>query len=127
MGRVAENGCAQGSFINQIRRENAIEASEAERLHEQALGEARRLAAEMGKTDPTLRMVVLFGSAIPGREYRVDSDIDIAIIGGNRSLLERVAAHSSFRVDIIDIDDARPGIKESIMNEGLVLYAATES
>ena len=114
-------------FASRIRRENAIEAAEAARLHAQALDEACRLAVEMGKADPTLRKVMLFGSAIPGREYRTDSDIDIAIFGGNQALLERLIEHSSFQVDIIAIEDARPGIKESIMKEGLVIYAATES
>jgi len=127
MESVEDINGALNPYVNRIRRENAIEAAAVERLHSQALGEAHRLAAEMGEADPTLRKVLLFGSALPERGYRIDSDIDIAVIGGDQALLERVAERSSFHVDIIAIDDARPGIKESIMNEGLVIYAATES
>jgi predicted nucleotidyltransferase len=126
MDKVAENDGASWPYAKRIRRENTIEAAEATRLQAQALDEARLLAAEMGKADPTLKKAVLFGSALPGREYRTDSDIDIATIGGHHALLERIAGHSSFNVDIIAIEDARPGIKERIMEEGLVIYAATE-
>lgn len=121
-----ENTNALSFFADRIRRENAIESAKAACLHALAFDEACRLAVEMGKADPTLRTVMLFGSTLPGREYRINSDIDLAIRGGNQALLERVAEQSSFHIDIIAIEDARPGIKERIMDEGLVIYGTTE-
>lgn len=81
----------------------------------------------MGRADTKLEKVVLFGSALPGRTFRRDSDIDLAIKGGNRALLEHVVVNSSFAVDLIDLDDARPGILESIEKEGVVVYAAPKN
>lgn len=114
-------------YINRIRRENRIEAERAAALHSQAYAEACRLAQEMGKVDGELKKVILFGSALPGRSFRYDSDIDLAISGGNRALLERVAAKSSFTVDLLDLNDVRPAIFESIQKEGVIVYAAPEN
>ncbi|OHD26338.1 MAG: hypothetical protein A2Y38_00115 [Spirochaetes bacterium GWB1_59_5] len=81
----------------------------------------------MGRADSSLGEVILFGSALPGRAFRRDSDIDLAIKGGNRVLLEHVVVDSSFAVDLIDLEDARTGILESIEKEGVVVYAAPEN
>ncbi|MDX9958888.1 MAG: hypothetical protein RBT68_10655 [Spirochaetia bacterium] len=67
-------------FIDRMRRENEVEADLAARLQREARAEALRLGAEMGKADPDLRKVVLFGSALPGRDFRIDSDIDLAVV-----------------------------------------------
>ena len=121
MGKLVE------PYIRRIRQENRIETERAAELHSRAYAEARRLAQEMGKADGDLKKVILFGSALPGRVFRIDSDIDLAISGGNRALLERVAAKSSFSVDLLDLNDARSAILESIQKEGVVVYAAPEN
>ncbi|MGD9941355.1 MAG: nucleotidyltransferase domain-containing protein [Clostridia bacterium] len=114
-------------FIDRMRRENEVEADLAARLQREARAEALRLGAEMGKAEPDLRKVVLFGSALPGRDFRIDSDIDLAVVGGDRARLERLVASSSFPVDVIDLEEARPGIRKSIENEGILVYAAPEN
>ena len=114
-------------YIARMRRENKVEAEYADRLHAAAYEEAWRLGREMGRADASLAEVVLFGSALPGRAFRRDSDIDLGIRGGNRVLLEHVVVDSSFAVDLIDLEDARPGIVERIEKEGVVVYAAPEN
>ena len=52
----------------------------------------------------TLRRVVLFGSTLPGRKYRAGSDIDVAVEGGNRARLERIAATVPQSVDVVLMD-----------------------
>jgi predicted nucleotidyltransferase len=126
MGEHEEDDGLMSPFIVRIRRENKAEADLAAGLHAEAFEEAKRLGAEMGRADPRLKSVILFGSALPNRDFRSDSDIDLAIVGGDRVRLERIAAGSSFSVDILDLEDARAGIRKSIEEEGIVVYAATK-
>lgn len=114
-------------YINRIRRENRLEEEHICRLHALAYAEAQRIAREMGKADPGLKKVILFGSTLPGREFRSNSDIDLAVIGGNRARLENVAASSSFSVDLLELNDARSAIIAGIEKEGVVLYATPEN
>jgi len=114
-------------FIARIKRENESEAKRTEKLHAEAFEEAHRLAHQMGAADPALSKVILFGSALPGRVFRSDSDIDLAVVGGNMACLQRIAERSTFHVDIVSLDDMRAGIREGILREGLVMYVATES
>ncbi len=127
MEASAGNDDSLAPFIARIRRENEIEADRACELHARAFDEACRLAREMGKADPSLRKVILFGSALPGRAFRIDSDIDLAILGGSLTLFERRAASSRFRIDITRLDDMRPAVRDRVMTEGQVLYATPES
>jgi predicted nucleotidyltransferase len=66
--------------------------------------------------------VVLFGSALPGRPFRTDSDIDLAVDGGDRPFLERLTRDAPRTVDIIGLDELRPRIRERVLAEGVVLY-----
>jgi predicted nucleotidyltransferase len=95
-----------------------------EEAQREAYRAAHALAKEMGRQDPTLRRVVLFGSTLPGRRYRENSDIDLAVEGGDRAHLERLAASLPQKVDIIGLDDLRPGIRDRVEAEGEVLYEA---
>ncbi|MEI6389246.1 MAG: hypothetical protein WCQ50_21785, partial [Spirochaetota bacterium] len=96
MGNSTEDDSLLRPFIDRIRRENEIESEQVADLHVEAFEEAKRLGIEMGRADPCLRKVVLFGSALPDRDFRSDSDIDLAIVGGDRAGLERIAAASPF-------------------------------
>ena len=119
-------------IVDRIRRENAVARVRLAELHEGAYHTAVSLAGEMGRQDSSLKKVILFGSALPGRVFRADSDIDLAVVGGDLPLLERIvesarAADTSggaLKVDILDLGDARPGIRERILEEGVVLYDA---
>ena len=114
-------------IVDRLNRENARAAARLAEAHRAAYRAARALAARMGEDDPTLRRVVLFGSTLPGRRYRAGSDIDLAIEGGDRARLERLAATLPQPVDIIHMDDLRPGIRDRVLTEGVVLYEAKQN
>jgi predicted nucleotidyltransferase len=112
------------AIVDRLNSENAHAADRLSRAQRDALKTASELAARMGAQDQTVRRVVLFGSTIPGRRYRVDSDIDLAVEGGDRAHLERIALGVPQSVDIVGIDELRPGIRERVLAEGIVLYEA---
>jgi len=70
---------ALSPFADRIRRENEAETKLAEKLQQTAFAEANRLGQEMGNFDPQLTKVIPFGSALPGRDFRSQTDFDIVI------------------------------------------------
>jgi predicted nucleotidyltransferase len=112
------------AIVDRLNRENAQAAEQISRAQRNAFQTASELAARMGSQDPTLRRVVLFGSTIPGRRYRADSDIDLAVEGGDRAHLERIALSAPQSVDIVGMEELRPGVRERVLAEGIVLYEA---
>jgi len=61
----------------------------------------------MRKADPALTAVWGFGSTFEeNRPYRIDSDIDLAIEGGDLLKLFKFCEDSRFTVDLIDISNA---------------------
>ncbi|MFP4212324.1 MAG: nucleotidyltransferase family protein [Alkalispirochaeta sp.] len=121
MSRVTRGDDLQ-AIIDRSRRLKAAANARAARRRDHALQVAKDLAAEMGKQDRSVKRVILFGSLLPGRAFRGESDIDLAIDGGDMPLLERIALDADVSVDMIGLDDARPGIRERIPEEGMVLY-----
>lgn len=114
------------AIVQRLNRDNARAAARVAEAQREAYRAARELAVKMGTEDPSVRRVILFGSTLPGRRYRKDSDIDLAVEGGDRALLERLAAAVSQPVDIIGIDELRPGIRDRVLAEGEVLYEAKQ-
>ncbi|MEX2445273.1 MAG: nucleotidyltransferase domain-containing protein [Alkalispirochaeta sp.] len=112
------------AIVHRLNRENARAAARVADAQREAYRAARELAVRMGTEDASVRQVILFGSTLPGRRYRNDSDIDFAVEGGDRALLERLAADGPRTVDIIGIDELRPGIRDRVLAEGEVLYEA---
>ncbi len=110
------------AIVHRLNRENARAAVRVASEQQEAYRAACELAVRMGARDPSLQRVVLFGSTVPGRRYRADSDIDLAVDGGDRALLERIAADLPQSVDIIGIDELRPGIRRRVLTEGVILY-----
>lgn len=72
-------------------------------------------------------MIMLFGS-FAGGVSNPHSDIDIAVSGISGKNFFRAIADLPYlvkhRVDLVDIDDLPAGYKESIKQNGVVLYAA---
>ena len=102
-------------------RENERERKELARRLKAAREEAARLAGLMAR-DPGLKRALLFGSAATGRGYRSDSDIDLAIEGGDLFACMAAAETSSFRVDVVELWRLPPGIRARVAEEGIVLY-----
>ena len=88
----------------------------------EALQEAHRLAYAFAEAEPELRRVRLFGSLLPGRNYRDDSDIDMAVEGGNIFSFIKIAEVSPCSVDVVDLAGLREGMADRVRNEGVVLY-----
>jgi len=66
-------------------RTNHIKAEDRRR---RAQDFARKLAASLGRADPQVRTILGFGSTFETwRQYRQDSDIDLALCGGDWNLL----------------------------------------
>lgn len=108
-------------IIARTRRDNARETlARAARLDD-ARTEARRLAGELAALDG-VRRVIHFGSSASGRSFRLDSDIDIAISGGDLLEAMRIVESSRFRVDIIDIDAVPAPLRAAILQQGVVLH-----
>ena len=114
------------AIIDRQNRENARVNERIALAQRQAYAAAAELASRMGSEDPTLRRVILFGSTLPGRRYRLDSDIDLAVEGGDRPRLERLASELHQSVDVIALDELRPAVFERVLEEGVVLYEAEQ-
>jgi predicted nucleotidyltransferase len=103
------------------REENArVERACIARL-EAARTEARRLAALLSGL-PGVARILLFGSSATGFNFRLDSDIDLALQGGDVLEAMATAETSAFKVDIIDLEGSSSLFRRRIEKEGLVLY-----
>ncbi|MDA8426809.1 MAG: nucleotidyltransferase domain-containing protein [Treponema sp.] len=111
------------AMAENARRENAREAEAAARRLEEARIEAARLAAELAARGAA-RRVILFGSAARGRGFRADSDIDLAIEGGDILAAMGIVESSAFHVDIVDLESANEGMRARVEAEGVTLYEA---
>lgn len=112
------------AIVDRLRRENARDAASVANAQREAFRVAKALAERMGAEDRSVRRVVLFGSTLPGRRYRRESDIDLAVDGGDRAFLERLAAGASRPVDVIGLDELRDGVRDRVLKEGVILYEA---
>lgn len=88
---------------------------------EEAKLEARRVSEILASLEG-VRRVIHFGSSATGRGFRLDSDIDLAISGGDLLEAMGVAENSAFHVDVIDIDRVPSPLRESILEEGVVVH-----
>ncbi|HUW40739.1 MAG TPA: nucleotidyltransferase domain-containing protein [Rectinemataceae bacterium] len=109
------------AMAENARRGNAREAEAAARRLEEARSEAKRLATELAALSG-IKRVILFGSAARGRGFRTDSDIDLAIDGGDVLEAMRVVESSAFHVDIVDLENANEAIRARVEAEGVTLY-----
>lgn len=96
----------------------------ARRRAEQALGVARKAAAVLRQEFGAER-VWLFGSLARGT-FDAASDIDLAVDGIEekaflRALGRLISLHPDFSVDLVDIREARPGLRRAIEEEGVLL------
>jgi len=84
---------------------------------------AGKLAKDLGNADPSVRAILGFGSTFETwRQYREDSDIDLALCGGNWSLLWSMLPKSEFSVSLIELDLQPESFAEQVRTQGVVLY-----
>ena len=84
------------------------------------IDEIRALAKEYELTN-----VILFGSRARG-DFRRESDIDLAVSGGNADLFRLAVEENTstlLQYDVVKLDlHLQPGLRETIEKEGIVLY-----
>ncbi len=86
------------------------------------LAEAHRLTNRFAEVDPDLRTVVLFGSLATGNLGNREPDIDLAVDSPQYLRLVAIALDSPFKVDVIDLPNARPVISRAVEHHGTVMY-----
>lgn len=98
--------------------------SEAKQRAERALAVARR-AADILHQDFGVSRVWLFGSLARGT-FDAASDIDLAVDGIEervflRALGRLLSLDPEFEVDLVDLRDARPGLRTAVERDGILL------
>jgi len=97
--------------------------SEAEARRDRARDFAGKLAVQLGLADPGVRAILGFGSTFESwRQYRLDSDIDLALCGGNWGLLWSLIPQSEFSVSLIELDLQPDTFAEQVKKQGVLLY-----
>lgn len=81
------------------------------------------IAEDLGAADSSVRQVFGFGSAFETwRTFREDSDIDLAIVGGDWFRLVRRIPQSEFDVSLIELDSQGKAFAEHVRARGELLY-----
>ncbi len=84
---------------------------------------ARHVAERLGESDPTVRRIIGFGSTFETwRGYRMDSDVDLAVVGGDWSLLMRTIPAGRFEVSLVELELQKPEFRDHVMKRGVTLY-----
>jgi predicted nucleotidyltransferase len=117
---------ADREFIRDIamrtKADNRREAAEIAGRLERARIEARSLALGLS-ADREVKRVFFFGSAWTGRGFRLDSDIDLAVEGGDILSHIGLVEGSAFSVDVVDFLALPALFRARIESEGELLYA----
>jgi len=113
-----------GEVAERTARDNARESAQIRDRLALAREEALRLALLLSGLEDVC-LVIHFGSSASGRSFRLDSDIDLAIRGGDILEAMKVAENSVFHVDVIDIDMVPEPLKTAILADGVVLHENT--
>jgi predicted nucleotidyltransferase len=109
-------------IAERINAANRKERAENEKKRKEAYKEAVRLTAQFAEIDKELKKVILFGSTLgPGR-YGSESDIDLAVEGGDFFGFMRIAEESSFKVDVVDLQDLPERFKTLIDRSSEILF-----
>lgn len=84
---------------------------------------ARALAPGIAATAPDVVRIIGFGSTFETwRPYRMDSDIDLGITGGDWFEAMRAVPESEFDVSIVPLDLQNPEFHDHVIARGTVLY-----
>jgi predicted nucleotidyltransferase len=117
---ASDRALIAGIVIRQ-RRENEKEAAAAATRLAEARIEARRLSSLIAK-QPGVRRILHFGSSATGRSFRLDSDIDLGIEGGDILAAMSMVECSRFKVEVVDLKFIPDRLREAIFAEGIVVY-----
>ncbi len=112
-------------IVSAQRRENQQAARRRAGLLEDARREATRLAARFVEEDPSIRLIVLFGSVATGNVRSDGFDIDLAVDADRYLSLVSAAEDGPFRVDVVDLRAVSAELRDRILKQGTVLYGTS--
>jgi hypothetical protein len=108
-----------------MRAENAREAEILKSRRERAREIGKDLARKLSEGYPEIGRVWGFGSVFETwRDYRMGSDIDLAVESGDVLALMRVTEDAEFPVDVVDLSDCEPSFADFIRSQGTILAEA---
>jgi predicted nucleotidyltransferase len=111
----------------QHRLSQALSQTELSSL-DQVQAEAESLARELIEKYGAKR-VILFGSIAQRRPLRPDSDIDLAVEGMASEIYYKLVGElwtkSGRSVDLVRLENVRPGVKRVILSKGIILMTET--
>ena len=104
----------------------AAEASRTLALRRARAREVAQQAAALLKEQFGATQVTLFGSTVHGHWFSTTSDIDLAASGlASDDYFTAVARlqdlSSEFKVDLVALEHCKPGLREAVMQEGVLL------
>ena len=110
-----------------IRAKNEVERKAITKRREEAWAEGIRLAKKILIEHPEALRVWGFGSTYETwRNYRLNSDIDLAAEGGSAFELLKIVEESSFKVDVVSFEEIPPSLVDFIRKQGVLLAEATD-
>jgi len=108
-----------------IRAKNEVERKAITKRREEAWAEGIRLAKKILIEHPEALRVWGFGSTYETwRNYRLDSDIDLAAEGGSAYELLKSVEDSVFKVDVVSLEEIPPEMAQFIREQGVLLAEA---
>ena len=107
---------------------NLAQKRELEERRRELGAEARRLVPLLLAADPAIVSISLFGSVLPNRPLRRDSDVDLLVQGATRFAdLLRVAEASEYPVDLVEWETLSSSLQGVIEKDAAVLYGASQT
>jgi len=108
---------------DRLRRKYRAQEEGLEKRRQLAYERALEIAQALPAADPDLKQIFGFGSVFEEwRNFRKDSDIDLAIVGGNWSRLMRAIPENDFSVDLVELELQNQDFKNHIREKGVLLY-----
>ena len=84
---------------------------------------AKTLASELAESAPDVKKIWGFGSTFEEwRNYRMDSDLDLAIEGGVSFFLENKIPASEFEISLINLEEQPASFSDGVRKNGVLLY-----
>lgn len=84
---------------------------------------AQHVAGRLAEADPSVRKIIGFGSTFEmWRSYRMNSDIDIGVIGGDWSRLVEAVPRSEFEVSLVELELQNEEFTDYVLQHGVVLH-----
>jgi len=120
---VREQAFSVQKAADRIRRIRRRRDQKLRERRQRAQESGRKIAAALGAADPGLEKVIGFGSTWESwRKYREDSDIDLALIGGDWFKLMRHVPEGEFHVSLVELMQQNPEFISYVLEHGEVLY-----